>query len=66
MRMMEDDIVDYAKPTMMAERALLEMHRAALARDYGRAIELSMAAAKWCGLAMSALVVMKADEDARV
>lgn len=52
------DIIDYAMPTMKAERALLEMHRAVLEKDYERAIELSVEATKWCGLVTGSLVVM--------
>lgn len=66
MRMNGDDIVDYAKPTMMAERALRGMHEAVLAKRYDRAIELSVEATQWCGKVLSALVVMQADEEARV
>ena len=45
-------------PTMKAERALLEMHRAVLEKDYERAIELSVEATKWCGVVTGSLVVM--------
>lgn len=33
------EIVDYARPTMMAERALRELHEAMLRRDYEAALE---------------------------
>lgn len=33
------EIVDYARPTMMAERALRELHEAMLRRDYETALE---------------------------
>lgn len=33
------EIVDYARPTMMAERALRELHEAMLSRDYETALE---------------------------
>ena len=33
------EIIDYAMPTMKAERALKDMHNAMLERDYDKALE---------------------------
>lgn len=41
-------MIDYAHPTMMAERALNELHRAMLKRDYDTALEQALEAATQC------------------
>lgn len=59
------DIIDYAMPTMMAEKALKEMHEAALMRRYDKAIELALIAAVRCREAKHALEHMKEMESDR-
>lgn len=41
---MHEDIIDYARPCMMAERALKDLHNAMLAKDYNKAIEYGLVA----------------------
>jgi len=43
-------MIDYAYPTMLAERALDELHRAMLRRDYDTALEQALEAATQCRL----------------
>lgn len=38
------EIVDYARPCMMAEKALKDLHNAMLERDYNAALEHGMKA----------------------
>lgn len=59
------DIIDYAMPTMMAEKALKEMHEAALMRRYDKAIELALIAAVHCREAKHAFEKMKEMESDR-
>lgn len=56
------DIIDYAMPTMKAERALKEMHEAALMRKFDKAIELALVAAVHCREAKHAFEYMKERE----
>lgn len=58
-------INDYAYPTMMAEKALKEMHEAALMREYEKAIELALKAALHCREAKAALWAMSEEEKKR-
>ena len=48
-------MIDYAHPTMMAERALHELHLAMLRRDYETAMEQALEAATQCRLISVAL-----------
>ena len=41
-------IIDYAYPTMLAEQALKDLHRAMLKRDYDTALEQALEAATQC------------------
>jgi len=54
-----DMIKDYAHPTMMAERALKDLHDAVLDKKYEKALEKSKDAAKWIWEIQEALVEMK-------
>lgn len=58
-------INDYAYPTMMAEKALRELHEAALRREHEKAIEWSLRAAVHCRGANAALRVMLEEEKRR-
>lgn len=53
------EVVDYAYPCMMADRALKEAHTAVLERDYDKAIEHTMVALAETKLMLSALKDMK-------
>ena len=57
-------IKDYAYPTMMAERALKELHDAVLDKRFERALERSLEAAKWVGEIREAVLEMKKREEA--
>jgi hypothetical protein len=59
------DIIDYAMPAMMAEKALKEMHEAALIKRYDKAIELALVAAVRCREAKAAFERMKEMESDR-
>lgn len=58
-------INDYAMPTMLAERALKELHQAALSRDFNKAIEKALEAAVYCRSASAALWAMAEEEKKR-
>lgn len=58
------DVVDYAYPTMMAEKALKELHNAALEKNWCEAREQALMTVKWAAEAHAALVVMQ-NEDAK-
>lgn len=49
---------DYAMPTMLAEKALKELHQAALHRRFDEAIEKALEAAIHCRSASAALWAM--------
>jgi hypothetical protein len=49
------EIVDYAYPAMMAEKALKEMHWAMLDNDYDKALEFALAAITEARLAYNAI-----------
>lgn len=55
----DTEIVDYAYPTMMAEKALKEMHSAVLAQNYKLARQQASAAVQWTTEAYAALIVME-------
>ena len=59
------DIIDYAMPTMMAEKALKGLHNAALNREFDKAIEFALEAAIQCRMASSALRGMAEEERRR-
>lgn len=52
-----DEIIDYARPTMLAERALKDMHNAVLERRYEEAKEYSLEAMAQVKLAYHAICV---------
>ena len=52
-------IKDYAHPTMMAERALKDLHDAVLEKNLEKALERSRDAAKWIWEIQEALIEMK-------
>jgi len=58
-------INDYAYPAMMAEKALKELHNAALRREYEKAIEWALKAAVHCREANAALWAMSEEEKKR-
>lgn len=60
------EIVDYAHPTMMAEKALKEMHWAMLDNDFDKALEFGMAALVETKLAVNAIKHQKEMRDAMV
>jgi hypothetical protein len=51
------DIIDYARPTMLAEKALKDMHNAVIERRYEDAKECALEALTQVGLAYSAICV---------
>jgi hypothetical protein len=59
------DVIDYAMPTMMAEKALKELHNAALNREFDKAIEFALEAAVQCRMANAALRQMQKEERRR-
>jgi hypothetical protein len=52
------EVIDYAKPLMEAERALKNMHDAALHRDYEMAKEFAVQAMTHTRLAMHSCSIM--------
>jgi hypothetical protein len=49
-------------PTMMAEKALRDLHNAALNREFDKAIEFALEAAVQCRMANAALRQMQKEE----
>jgi hypothetical protein len=49
------DIVDYAMPTMKAEKALKDLHNAFLERRYGHAADMALEAIRQASMAYVAL-----------
>jgi hypothetical protein len=58
-------INDYAMPTMLAEKALRDLHNAALNREFDKAIEFALEAAVQCRMASAALWAMDGEEKRR-
>ena len=52
-------MIDYARPTMMAEKALKDLHDAMLMRQYDQALEFALIAIAETRMAYNAIVVMK-------
>ena len=52
-------MIDYARPTMMAEKALKELHDAMLMKQYDQALEFALIAIAETRMAYNAIVVMK-------
>ena len=59
---MNDDIIDYAYPTMQAEKSLQALHQYALNKDYFEAKMAAQMAMLQCSAAYSALLVMEQKE----
>ena len=55
-------IVDYARPCMMAEKALKEAHDAVLKNDFDEAIEQTLQAIVEARLMLGALQIMKENQ----
>ena len=58
-------MIDYAMPTMMAEKELKRLHDAALMKDYAQAKECALLALQWAAEAHSALLYMEQQESKR-
>lgn len=56
---MDTEIVDYAHPAMMAEKALKAMHDAALERNWHEALQQALMTIKWTTEAHAALKVVQ-------
>ena len=52
-------MIDYARPTMMAEKALKDLHNAMLMRKYDEALEFALIAIAETRMAYNAILVMK-------
>lgn len=50
-----NEIVDYARPCMMAEKALKELHEAMLKQDYARAMKAGLDAMTEVRMTMNAI-----------
>lgn len=59
-------MIDYAYPTMMAEKALKDLHNAMLDKKYDEAIEQGMEAIVACSTAISSIKHMKAREEQNI
>lgn len=59
-------MIDYAHPTMMAERALHELHLAMLRRDYDTALEQALEAATQCRIISVSIRHMAEEELERI
>lgn len=59
-----NEVIDYAYPCMMAERALRELHQAMLAKEYDAAIEAAHKALVETKMTLNSIVLMKEQEDA--
>ena len=56
-------MIDYAYPTMMAEKALKDLHDAMLRRRYDEAVEAGLVAVRETCLALQAIAVMAQKEE---
>lgn len=61
---MNDAVVDYAYPMMMAEKALKEAHNHLLNKEYDEAIEVMLTAITETKLTLTAIKHMKEQDDA--
>lgn len=59
------EVIDYAHPAMMAEKALKALHDAALQCDWYEARQQALMAIKWAAEVHSALVVMQQKDERR-
>lgn len=58
-------MIDYARPCMMAEKALKDLHNAALEKDYEKAREMALEAVAQARATYAALTHMLETERAR-
>lgn len=56
------DLVDYAYPTLMAEKALRALHDAALENNWNEALQQALYTIKWVTQAHAALKVMQQND----
>lgn len=56
---MKTEIIDYAYPCMMAEKALKDTHNSILKRDYDAALESAMQAVVECRIMVQSIRDMK-------
>ena len=54
-----EQVVDYAYPTLKAEKALRALHDAALAKNWAEAREQALQTIRWATEAHTALTVME-------
>lgn len=59
------EVVDYAYPTMMAEKALRALHDAALEKNWIEARQQALMTVKWVSEAHSALIHMEQKDKGR-
>lgn len=57
--MNNEEVIDYAYPCMMAEKALKEVHLAMLAQDHGAAIEAAHKALVEVKMTLNSIVLMQ-------
>lgn len=55
-------VIDYAYPTMMAEKALRKLHEAALEKNWYEARDHALHAIKWTTEAHAALMMMQKED----
>jgi hypothetical protein len=58
---MSQQIIDYAYPCMMAEKALKEVHTAMLAKNYDEAIERALTASTEVKMMLNSIKLMQED-----
>lgn len=56
---MKTEIIDYAYPCMMAEKALRDAHNSILKRDYDAALDAAMQAVVECRMVVQSIREMK-------
>ena len=56
---MKTEIIDYAYPCMMAEKALKDVHNSILKRDYDAALESAMQAVVECRIMVQSIREMR-------
>jgi len=59
-----EQVIDYAYPCMMAERALRDLHAAMLRNDHEEAMEHALAAMAEARMTYNSIVLMKEKRDA--
>lgn len=62
--MIQDVVIDYAYPMMMAEKALKEAHNHLLDKEYDKAIEQMLTALTETKMTLNAIKHMKEQSDA--